>query len=145
MCVNIWRCEHDVLCGNSQHVSNFTHSLSHSHLYHMFTKRCEHDVLCVEILNMYQISLTHWVIHTYIICLQMMPVIVYLLISSFTGCMLTMYNWVMYACVHLALWICCFVWKFSCIKFHSLIHTYICIQMMPVILYLLIMQWLHKD
>ena len=40
------------------------------------------------------------------------------------GCMLIMCNRVMYAGVHLALWTRCFVWKFLCITFHSLIHAY---------------------
>ena len=44
--------------------------------------------------------------------------------ALFTGCMLIMYNWVMYACVHLALWISYVCMrKFSCITFRSLIHA----------------------
>ena len=39
--------------------------------------------------------------------------------------------------VQVYIWLC-FVWKFSCITFHSLIHAYTYIKMMPVILYLLI-------
>ena len=41
-----------------------------------------------------------------------------------TGCMFIMCNRVMYPCVHVALWTRCFVWKFSCITFHSLIYAY---------------------
>ena len=57
--------------------------------------------------------------------------------ALFIGCMLIMYNWMMYACVHLALWTRCFVWKFLCIKFHSVIHACMHINYASI-LYLLI-------
>ena len=43
--------------------------------------------------------------------------------ALFTGCMLVMYNSDVYMCTSGAVNMLCFVWKFSCIKFLSLIHA----------------------